>query len=185
MLQQQLFKGAKSCVPVVLLLQIEMLPQIQILQNPFCHLRMFCYQHIHMTGLPHSYYYLLCKSYRRNIEENNTFFVMVFLFGLAFLCLKPKSQAQSSTMFCDVSDELFLLFNYLPRRKSCHLFYTLLGEAEFGLIVVASTLLEVLTTAFLPSLCPVPYPSGGCWCLLLQACTDVFVGCYGVRKYDV
>jgi hypothetical protein len=24
------------------------------LQNPFCHLHMFCYQHIHMTGLTHS-----------------------------------------------------------------------------------------------------------------------------------
>jgi hypothetical protein len=111
---------------------------------------------------------------------------MVFLFGLAFLCLKPKSQAQSSTMFCDVSDELFLLFNSLPRRKSCHLFYTLLGEAEFGLIVVASTLLEVLTTAFLPSLCPAPYPSGGCWCcfcrLALMSLLDVMV--QGNMMYD-
>ncbi len=102
-------------MPVVLLLQIEMLPQIQICQNLFCHLHMFCYQHIHMTGLTH-----IIIFYASRKEENNTlFFVMVFLFHLAFLCSKPKSQAQSSTMFRNVPDETLLVVSLtlFPEEK--------------------------------------------------------------------
>jgi hypothetical protein len=61
----------------------------------------------------------------------------------------------------------------------------LLGEAEFGLIVVASTLLEGFDYCISPILMPCLLPFWWVLVLLLQACTDVFVGCYGMRKYDV
>ncbi len=103
-------------------------------------------------------------------------FFLVWLYFVWNQSLKLRV-LQCSAMYLMNSSCCF--FNSLPRRKSCHLSYTLLGEAEFDLIVVPSTLLEVLTAAFLPSLYAASYPSGGSWCcfcrLALTSLLDIVV----------
>jgi len=109
---------------------------------------------------------------------------MVFLFGLAFLCLKPKSQAQSSTMFCVCTWWTLLVASLTlsPEEKVVtYLRPCLVRQNLASLSFPAPCLMFWLLHFSHPYVLPPTVLVGPG--AALQACSDVFAGCCSMRKY--